>query len=95
MIPQTQQDRVVVKPIEEETKTSAGFYISAEPNAPTLAKVVAVGPGAKSKKGVLIPMSVKVGDVVCYNKSAGISVQIAGEDLLVLKEADIYGVQEE
>lgn len=95
MKPKVQADRVVVKPLPKREKTASGFFITEEPGSPAKATVVDVGPGARSKKGVVIPMTVAVGDTVLYNEGSGVAVKLQGEDLLVLKESDIMGIQDE
>lgn len=87
-------DRVVVKPIEEVSKTKAGLYI------PDTAKekshrgeVIAVGEG-KINEGKLNPMTVKVGDVVLYKEYGGDEFKLDGEEVVILKEEDILGILE-
>lgn len=94
MLPQVQANRVVVKPIKHERKTASGFYIEIEAGTPARANVLAVGPGVRSKKGVVIPMTVSVGDIVMYTEGSGVAVKLNSEDLLVLKEEDIIGIEE-
>ena len=79
------QDRVVVKRVEEESKTAGGIIIpDTAKEKPQEAEVVAVGPGARDDKGALIAMDVKVGDRT--------EITLEGQDLLIMKESDILGV---
>lgn len=86
-------DRVIVKRLEVETKTASGIYIpdnAAE--KPDQGEVLAVGPGKKNDKGELSAMSVKVGDRVLFGKYSGQSVKVGGDELLVMKEDDLFAV---
>ena len=86
-------DRVVVQALEQETKTKSGIIIpDTAQEKPMQGKVVAAGPGARDEAGRLVPMGVKVGDVILYGKWSGTEVKIEGKDLLVMKESDIMGV---
>mgnify|MGYP006111115551 FL=1 len=86
-------DRVIVKRLEVETKTASGIYIpdnAAE--KPDQGEVLAVGPGKSNDKGELSAMSVKVGDRVLFGKYSGQSVKVDGDELLVMKEDDLFAV---
>lgn len=86
-------DRVIVKRLENETKTAGGIVIpdnAAE--KPDQGEVVAVGPGKRNDKGDLDPMNVKVGDRVLFGKYSGQTVKIDGDELLVMKEDDLFAV---
>ncbi|MBS0239663.1 MULTISPECIES: co-chaperone GroES [unclassified Hyphomicrobium] len=86
-------DRVVVKRIEEESKTAGGIIIpDTAKEKPQQGEVVAVGPGARDEAGKVNPLDVKVGDRVLFGKWSGSEVKIDGEDLLIMKESDILGV---
>jgi chaperonin GroES len=86
-------DRVVVKRLEEETKTAGGIIIpDTAKEKPQQGKVVAVGPGARDETGKVVPLDVKAGDTVLFGKWSGSEVKIDGEDLLIMKESDILGV---
>ena len=88
-------DRVLVRRVEEESKTAGGIIIpDTAKEKPMQAQVVAVGPGARNEKGELIAMSVKAGDRVLFGKWSGTEVKIDGEDLLIMKESDILGTLE-
>ena len=87
------EDRVVIKPLEAETKTASGIFLpESAKERPMQGKVVAAGPGLRSEDGKLQPMGVKVGDTILYGKWSGTEVKIDGEDLLIMKESDIMGV---
>jgi chaperonin GroES len=86
-------DRVVVKRVENETKTASGIVIpdnAAE--KPDQGEVIAVGAGKKADDGKLIAMDVKVGDKVLFGKYSGSTVKLDGTEYLVMREEDIMGV---
>ena len=88
-------DRVIVKRLENETKTASGIYIpdnAAE--KPDQGEVLAVGPGKRNDKGEQIALNVKVGDRVLFGKYSGQAVKINGDELLVMKEDDLFAVVE-
>ena len=88
-------DRVVVRRIEADTKTAGGIIIpDSAQEKPQQGEIVAVGPGGRDESGKLIPIDVKVGDKVLFGKWSGTEVKIDGEDLVIMKEADIMGVIE-
>ena len=89
-------DRVVVKRLDELTKTSGGIIIpdTAKEN-PSEGIVEAVGDGARTEDGKVIPMCVKVGDKVLFAKWGGTEVKLNGEDRVIMKESDILAVVEE
>ncbi|WP_440959182.1 co-chaperone GroES [Oceanicaulis sp. LC35] len=87
------QDRVVVKRVEEESKTAGGIIIpDTAKEKPQEGEIVAVGPGARDDKGELIAMDVKVGDRILFGKWSGTEIALEGQDLLIMKESDILGV---
>ena len=89
------QDRVLIRRIEAEAKTSGGIIIpDTAKEKPMEGEVVAVGPGARGEDGTLHPLDVKVGDRVLFGKWAGTEVLIDGEDRVIMKESDILGVIE-
>ena len=89
-------DRVVVRRIEEDMKTAGGIIIpDTAKEKPMEGEVVAVGPGKRDERGALVPLGVKAGDRVLFGKWSGTEVKIDGEDLLIMKESDIFGVIEE
>jgi chaperonin GroES len=86
-------DRVVVKRVDEETKSKGGIIIpETAQEKPMQGKVIAVGPGGRDESGKLTPIDVKAGDLVLFGKWSGTEVKINGEDLLIMKESDIMGV---
>ena len=88
-------DRVVVRRLEEESKTAGGIIIpDTAQEKPSQGEVVAVGPGARGDDGKIIAPDVKAGDRVIFGKWSGTEVKIDGEDLLIMKESDIMGVLE-
>ena len=88
-------DRVVVKRLEEDTKTAGGIIIpDTAKEKPQQGKIVAVGPGGRDESGKVTPLDVKAGDTVLFGKWSGTEVKIDGEDLLIMKESDILGVLE-
>jgi chaperonin GroES len=86
-------DRVVVKRIAAEEKTRGGIIIpDTAKEKPQQGEVVAVGPGGRDETGKLIPIDLKVGDVVLFGKWSGTEVTIDGQEVLIMKESDIMGV---
>ncbi len=89
-------DRVVVKRIEADTQTSSGIIIpdnAAE--KPDQGTVLAVGAGRRTEAGTIVPMSLNVNDTVLFGKYAGQTVTIQGEEVLILKEEEIYAIIEQ
>ena len=88
-------DRVVVKRLEQDEKTTGGIIIpDTAKEKPMQGEVLAVGPGAKDEQGTVQPLDVKVGDTVLFGKWSGTEVTIDGQDVLIMKESDIMGVLE-
>jgi chaperonin GroES len=88
-------DRVVVKRVDSETKTSGGIIIpDTAAEKPQQGEVLAVGPGTRDETGKLVPLDIKKGDKVLFGKWSGTEVKIDGSDLLIMKESDILGVIE-
>ena len=86
-------DRVVVKRVEEESKTKGGIIIpDTAKEKPQEGEVLSVGPGARDDSGKLQPLDVKAGDRILFGKWSGTEVKLDGEDLLIMKESDILGV---
>ena len=89
-------DRIVVRRIAAEEKTAGGIIIpDTVKEKPSQGEVVAVGPGGRDEAGKLIPIDIRAGDRVLFGKWSGTEVKIDGEDLLIMKESDIFGVIEE
>jgi chaperonin GroES len=88
-------DRVVVRRVEEDTKTKGGIIIpDTAQEKPMQGEVIAVGPGGRDETGKLIPIDVKPGDFVLFGKWSGTEVKLDGEELLIMKESDIMGIIE-
>lgn len=86
-------DRVVVKRLEEESKTPGGIVIPATAaEKPIHGEIMAVGPGKKSEDGQIHPLDVKVGDKVLFGKYSGTEIKLDGTEYLVMREDDIVGV---
>jgi chaperonin GroES len=89
------EDRVLVQPIEAETKTASGIYLpETAKEKPVRGKVIGVGPGKRLDNGQRAQMSVRNGDTVVYGKYAGTEVEIKGVKHLILKESELLGVIE-
>jgi len=81
-------DRVLIEPMEAESKTASGIIIpDTAKEKPQKGKVLAVGPGSKDEK-----MEVKVGDMVLYGKYAGTEITIDGKDYLIMRQSDILAI---
>ncbi len=88
-------DRVVVRRLEQDSKTAGGIIIpDTAKEKPQEGEIVAVGPGARNEQGQLVALDVKAGDRVLFGKWSGTEVKIDGEELLIMKESDIMGVVE-
>jgi len=86
-------DRVVVRRVESEAKTKGGIIIpDTAKEKPQEGEIVAVGSGVRDDKGTIIALDVKVGDRILFGKWSGTEVKLDGEDLLIMKEADIMGI---
>ena len=88
-------DRVLVRRIEEETKTKGGIIIpDSAQEKPSQGEILAAGPGARDTNGALVPLDVKVGDRILFSKWSGTEIKIDGKELLVMKESDILGIMD-
>jgi chaperonin GroES len=88
-------DRVVVRRVEEDTKTKGGIIIpDTAQEKPMQGEVIAVGPGGRDEAGKLIPIDVKPSDIILFGKWSGTEVKIDGTEYLIMKESDIMGVLE-
>ncbi|BCH12858.1 co-chaperone GroES [Mesorhizobium sp. SEMIA 3007] len=86
-------DRVVVRRVESESKTAGGIIIpDTAKEKPQEGEIIAVGSGARDEAGKLVPLDVKAGDRILFGKWSGTEVKLNGEDLLIMKEADIMGI---
>jgi len=88
-------DRVIVKRLEEETKSKGGIIIpDTAKEKPAQGEVIAVGDGKVLENGTKLGMNVKVGDKVLFSKYGGTEVKVEGEEYLIMREEDILGVIE-
>ena len=86
-------DRVVVRRVESEEKSSGGIIIpDTAKEKPQEGEIIAVGSGARDEAGKLVPLDVKAGDRILFGKWSGTEVKLNGEDLLIMKESDIMGI---
>ena len=86
-------DRVLVRRVEEDTKTPGGIIIpDTAKEKPQQGEIVAVGSGTRSENGDVTPLDVRDGDKVLFGKWSGTEVKLDGEDFLIMKESDILGV---
>lgn len=87
-------DRVIVKPINEDTTTKAGIVLpeTVEKEKAEKGEVLAVGPGRTLDNGQVAPMSVKVGDKVMFKKYSPDEIKVDGQDLLIISESDILAI---
>jgi len=89
-------DRVVVKRIDAEEKSTGGIIIpDTAKEKPSQGEIIAVGPGGRDEAGKLVPLDVHVGNRVLFGKWSGTEVKIDGVEYLIMKESDIMGVLEE
>jgi len=89
-------DRVVVKRIDAEEKSTGGIIIpDTAKEKPSQGEVIAIGPGGRDESGNLIPLDVKVGDRILFGKWSGSEVKIDGVEYLIMKESDVMGVLDE
>ena len=87
-------DRVVVKALAAETKTSSGIVLpDTAQEKPQMGEVISVGPGKYDDNGKRIPMDVKAGDVVVYAKYGGSEIKIDGQEYMILQERDILAIK--
>jgi chaperonin GroES len=86
-------DRVLIRRVEPEAKTSGGIIIpDTAQEKPMEGEVVAAGPGVRDADGKLHPLDVRKGDRVLFGKWSGSEIKLDGEDLMIMKESDIMGV---
>ena len=86
-------DRVIVKRVEQETKTASGIVIPDNVGEkPDQGEVLSVGPGKRNDKGDIVAMNVKKGDRVLFGKYSGQTVKVDGDELLVMREEDLFAV---
>jgi chaperonin GroES len=88
-------DRVVIRRVEHEGKSTGGIIIpDTAQEKPMEGEVIAVGPGARGDDGKVQPLDVKTGDRVLFGKWSGTEIKIDGEELMIMKESDIMGLLE-
>jgi len=88
-------DRVVVRRLEEETKSAGGIVLpGSAAEKPSQGEVLAVGPGKKLDNGTVQTVDLQAGDKVLFGQYAGSTVKIDGEELLVMSESEVFGVIE-
>ena len=88
-------DRIVVKAVEAETTTAGGILLpDTAKEKPQTADVLAVGPGKTLDNGTLAAMEIKVGDKVVYGKYSGTEIKVDGQELIILRQDDVLGIQE-
>ena len=88
-------DRVVIRRVEEETKSAGGIVLpGSATEKPSQGEVLAVGPGRVTENGETRPLDVKAGDKVIFGQYAGSTVKIDGEELLIMNESEVFGVIE-
>ncbi|WP_439543631.1 co-chaperone GroES [Hyphomicrobium sp.] len=88
-------DRVVIKRLEEDSKSAGGIIIpDTVKEKPMRGEVIAVGPGSRDESGKINALDIKAGDTVLFGKWSGTEVKIDGDDVLIMKESDILGVIE-
>ncbi len=88
-------DRVLVRRVDEDTKTAGGIIIpDTAQEKPSEGEIISVGPGARGEDGSVKALDVKKGDRVLFGKWSGTEIRVDGEELLIMKESDIMGVIE-
>ena len=88
-------DRVVIRRLDAEEKTTGGIIIpDTAQEKPMEGEVVAAGPGARTEQGEIVALEVKAGDRILFGKWSGTEVKVDGEELLIMKESDIMGIIE-
>jgi chaperonin GroES len=86
-------DRVLLRRVEQEAKTAGGILIpDTAQEKPMEGEVIAVGPGARGDDGIAHPLDIKAGDRVLFGKWSGTEIKIDGEELMIMKEADVMGI---
>lgn len=88
-------DRILVRRVESEEKTSGGIIIpDTAKEKPQEGEVLAVGPGTRNEAGQIQPLELKTGDRILFGKWSGTEIKINGEELLIMKESDVMGIVE-
>ena len=88
-------DRVLVRRVEQEARTTGGIIIpDTAQEKPMEGEVIAAGPGARGDDGKVHPLDLKTGDRVLFGKWSGTEIKIDGEELMIMKESDVMGIVE-
>ena len=88
-------DRVLIRRVEQEAKTTGGIIVpDTAQEKPMEGEVLAVGPGARGEDGKVHPLDVRAGDRVVFGKWSGTEVRLDGEELMIMKESDVMGIVE-
>ncbi len=89
-------DHILIEPIKEEEKTKAGIFLpeTASKEKSEEGKVIAVGPGKKTEEGKIVPVSVKPGDRVLFQKYGPSEIKVDGKEYLIAREEDILAIIE-
>ena len=86
-------DRILVRRMEEETKTAGGLFIpDTAKEKPQRGEIVATGKGRITEEGKTMPLEVKVGDKVLFAKYAGTEIKFSGEEFIMMREEDVLGI---
>ena len=86
-------DRIIVEAAAKEEKTASGILLpDTAQEKPQEGEVVSVGSGTRGEDGTITPLDVKAGDKILFGKWSGTEVKVEGEDLIIMKEADILGI---
>ena len=86
-------DRILVKPVEAEEKTESGIIVpDTAKEKPMRGEIIAAGPGKVSSEGKVLPMNVKVGDVVLYGKYSGTEFKMDNQEYLIINESDVLAI---
>jgi len=91
---ETTADRVVVEPDLDHETTASGFIIAYDDDPTRVGTVILTGPGRTTRKNVVIPVDLQVGDRVMFIKGTGIAVTVDGRNLLLFKEDELIGTVE-
>ncbi len=95
MIVKPLRENILIKRVEEENRTAGGIILpDTAKEKPSEGKVIAVGEGRVTPDGKVLPMSIKVGDVVLFSKWTGTEIKVDGEPHLIVKEGDILAIIE-
>ncbi len=89
------EDRILIKPIEPDSKTESGIYLpESAKEKPVQGKVIACGPGKLLDNGERVKPAVKKGDTVVYGKYAGTEIEIKNQAHIIMRESELLGVIE-